>query len=438
MLSLLLNRFLILLEIAWAYIFLRKQDNNKVFGGQNTLMRNIGVNAGANAGVPQNILLFAYMGLGDAIMMLPMLRSIKEAYPDTKIHALTQAPSPAHEILRLSGCVETIEFFAFKQASLKERWKLMRRLRAKKFDMVFCSYVAPVPYFITLIRNIPVRVGHVAHRRGARNVSFEFLWTHPVHVSDSDHSHETKRYLALVEALGIETKQHHLNIALEPQPDHIRRATDYLRAKGVHDADICCGFHPAVGVTMPWRQWGVEKLIETAQRLQKEYSDADTKVWILLIGSNADKILLQAMAEKIKHNVCIIIPDEICLPEDIPLSMTMALLRKCAVLIANDGGIAHLATSCGTALVRVFGMADYYGYKSLPLDNNVRNVDVWKGLACSPCMGLGVIKPGYNLTNCGHLNCLTLITVNEVVQEASITLEDYIASRDRLFSDGHQ
>lgn len=406
--SLLINRLIVLLDIAFAYVAVKIRRKSTF------------------SDTPENILLFAYMGLGDAIMMLPMLRSIKETYPNAKLHALTQLPSPAHEILKLSGCVEMIEFFNFKQASLRERWKLLRKLTSQKFDIVLCSYLAPVPYFISLIRKIPIRVGHIAQKRGIRNLTYNFLWTHPVPVSDSDQSHETSRYLALSSALGIWSERHRTNIALEPIEAHIQRAKEYLQAKGVNENDICCGIHPAVGITMPWRQWGIDRLVETAERLRSQFATGGRTVRILLFGSNADKILLNEMASKLTPSAIILIPEQICSPDDVPLSMTMAFLHECTVVIANDGGIAHLATACGVSLVRIFGMSDYFGYKSLSLNNGVRNVDAWKGLKCSPCMGLGVIKPGLNLTNCGHLNCLRQITVDEVVQEATITVNGKI------------
>ncbi len=399
-----LNRLIILLEIALSYVMIRRQNLRQEHKQ------------------PHNILIFAYMGLGDAIMMLPMLRAVKETYPAAQITALTTLPSPAHEILRLSGCVDTIEFFNFKQSLWKERWALINRLKKVRFDLVFSSYVAPVPYFVRLLADIPLRIGHVPPARGVRNMNLRFLWTHSVPLHDNDKAHETTRYLALAEALGIPTQKHRLNISLTPSKEHEERAVDALKKYGVGAEDMCIGFHPAVGVTMPWRQWGVEKLIQTAQELQRSYSSATRTVWILLFGSNADKELLEEMSEALKPNVIILIPDQICHPGDIPLSMTMALLRRCSLLIANDGGIAHLATACGTPLVRIFGMADYHGYKALQLENGVKNVDVWKGLECSPCMGLGVIKPGYNLTNCGHRNCLQLITVQEVVRAAEDVL----------------
>jgi ADP-heptose:LPS heptosyltransferase len=385
---------------------------------------------------PRKILIFAYMGLGDAVMMLPMLRALKHAFPNAHVTALTTLPSPAHEILRLSGCIDQITLFPFKQASLRERWQMNSQLIKENFDLVLCSYIAPMPYFVRLVRNIPVRVGHHTPPRGWRHPRFAWLFTHPVAVSDNDRAHETTRYLALAEALGIDTTAFRTATNLAVQPTHTERARAYMRQQGIAADAVLLAVHPAVGATQPWRQWGVERLVETAQILLAEQEQRGKVARVLLLGSDADKPLLERMNAALQGKALIIIPDHVCQhedPHDVPLSMTMAFLRECRVLIANDGGIAHLATACGAPLVRVFGMTDYHGYKALPNEQlpnqelpTVQHVDVWKALPCSPCMGLGVIKPGYNLTNCGQHECLRSISVQDVVQAARQAVEQSV------------
>jgi len=377
---------------------------------------------------PRKILVFAYMGLGDAVMMLPMLRALKHAFPNAHLTALTALPSPAHEILRLSGCVDQIIFFPFKQASLRERWRMNSHLIKENFDLVLCSYIAPMPYFVRLVRRIPVRVGHCTPPRGWRHPRLAWLFTHPVVVSYNDRAHETTRYLALAEALGINTTAFRTAIHLAVQPTHTERARAYLRDHSIAADAVLLAVHPAVGATQPWRQWGVERFVETVTILLAEQEHHGKKSHVLLLGSDADKPLLERMSTDLRGKALIIIPDHLrqyADPHDVPLSMTMAFLRECRVLIANDGGIAHVATACGVPLVRLFGMTDYHGYKALHHEAlpKVLHTDIWKALPCSPCMGLGVIKPGYNLTNCGRHECLHSISVQDVVRAARRAVE---------------
>jgi ADP-heptose:LPS heptosyltransferase len=444
---------------------------------------------------PQRILLFAFMGLGDAIMMLPMLRLIKAAFPHASITALTTLPSPAHEILTLSGCVEEILFFNFKQASARERWAINASLEKRKFDAVLCSYIAPLPYFVRAVAGIPVRIGHTFPQQSWQNPSFGILFSHPVALHPDDHRHETERY----RLLGVELVQHflsgklsgklssaenismtasaldelcygditHAAILLHPHESSVEDARRVLRAWNIpfderngtpdeksgddsgnaRDAALCpiIGIHPAVGATQPWRQWGIERFVAVAHRLMVEHHAS-----ILLFGSDADAPLLLSMQQKLlsllhssdttstsdttftppissqlQARVHIVTPsttslptstDQTSQPTRLPLEVTMGFLCHCHVLLANDGGIAHLANACGVPTVRIFGMTDYHGYRTLDKDTHT---DLWLGLPCSPCMGLGVIKRTnntLNLTTCGHRNCLRLIEEDTVLK----------------------
>ncbi len=356
---------------------------------------------------PQNILIFSSGGLGDAIMMLPMLRAVRQAFPNASITGLTMLPSVASEILTMSGCVDTILRFDYKNATFRVRWNMNRQLIHKNFDVALCPYTSPVPHFLRALFHIPLRVGHTKPTRGLKHPPLGHVFTNPVALTYNDRQHETERYCALAEELHIDTQPFRRDIHLHVQTSPLHRAEEYIRTHGVQSNDIVVGIHPAVGATQPWRQWGVENLIATAQHVRTTYHAR-----ILLFGSDADTALLEEMNTRLGMVGIIITPERVCKADVLPLEMTAAFLRQCALLIANDGGIAHLANACRIPTVRMFGMTDYYGYRAL---ENI-HTDVWKALPCSPCMGLGVIKPGYNLTNCGHHNCIRHIAVEDVVE----------------------
>lgn len=379
------------------------------------------------------MLIFAYMGLGDAIMMLPMLRAIRHALPHARIVALAMLPSPAHEILRLSGCVDRVDLFAFKQASVWKRLRLIARLQRERFDIVICPYTTPAPYFMRLIHSIPYRVGHVLPESSLRHPNVSYIFTHPVRLSYNDRKHETERYRLLAEVLGIKTAAFQAAFELAPRANYSERAEERMREVGIPGDALLLGVHPAVGETMPWRQWGIERLTAVLQHILDDYIHKGFTVCVVLFGSDADLPVLESMQQNLlgcAHSTCsrsalkvqsavktlLITPQHVCNSDDIPIEMTLAFLKKCHVLLANDGGIAHLAVAIGTPVVRIFGMTDYYGYRAIDSAHVSRHRDIWKGIPCSPCIGLGVVKRGYNLHTCGHHRCLNAITVQEVVE----------------------
>jgi heptosyltransferase-2 len=78
------------------------------------------------------------------------------------------------------------------------------------------------------------------------------------------------------------------------------------------------------------------------------------------------------------------------------------LIARLGVLVGNDSGPMHLATSVGTPAVAIFGPSD--PNRTAPLGR--RDVVLHRALACAPCA-----DPGCRL---GHHECMRSISVDDV------------------------
>lgn len=102
--------------------------------------------------------------------------------------------------------------------------------------------------------------------------------------------------------------------------------------------------HPGSGSSK--KCWPKEKFV-VLMRWAKRYLGAT----ILLISGPADKDILEAMWPLIKE----------CSPlvaENLPLSHLAAILERCTVYVGNDSGITHLAASVGIPTLALFGPTD--------------------------------------------------------------------------------
>jgi heptosyltransferase-2 len=87
-----------------------------------------------------------------------------------------------------------------------------------------------------------------------------------------------------------------------------------------------------------------------------------------------------------------------------------AVLERCSVTIANDGGVAHLSASVGTPVVAVFGPSNDRAWR--PLLGTVVAAD----LACRPCFYRGFERGLPD--GCATRECLALVTPSMVASAA--------------------
>src|SRR5207237_415162 len=65
-----------------------------------------------------------------------------------------------------------------------------------------------------------------------------------------------------------------------------------------------------------------------------------------------------------------------------------ALLRRCRLIVANDGGVVHVATAVGAPVVAIFGPSNDRAWGPYPPDHRRHQV-VREQVACAPCIHRG-------------------------------------------------
>jgi heptosyltransferase-2 len=96
-----------------------------------------------------------------------------------------------------------------------------------------------------------------------------------------------------------------------------------------------------------------------------------------------------------------------------------ALLRRCRLVVANDGGVVHVATAVGTPVIAIFGPSNDRAWGPYPPDDP-RHEIVREALACAPC-----IHRGHRFgtpQGCAARTCLAILEVPSVLAAAERVL----------------
>src|SRR5579883_2716082 len=154
----------------------------------------------------QKVLVTKYFGMGSLILSSPMVRAVRQAYPNATIDLLTIEQNRAlSDILPIFDRVYTIDTASFLSV-LRSMFSALRRIRGETYDIVidaefFSRFSGLVSYF--------------ARPRYAVGFYLPEIWrgnflSHPVHFNYYRHAVVT--FMALAKRLGIESSDY----ALEP------------------------------------------------------------------------------------------------------------------------------------------------------------------------------------------------------------------------------
>ncbi len=351
-------------------------------------------------GEVKQILVMEYWNLGDIVMLLPFLRSLRIQYPNAYITLLT-SPKAA-PILEHQGLVDEVVVVRVPWAEHYTRlrkynpfsllWvKLLRTfssLRLQKMDLAFAARADIRDNFILWFVRARQRVGYSFGGGG--------YFLTDCAVPDLQHPHFSNRWLRLLSAVGKGPIVREPRLQLTSEEETFAKAL--LTEHGIQNGEFLVGIHP--GARSRVRQWGEENFIALAKRLQKEFPIKF--IWFRDPGQNVG-------AEG----------DIEATSVSLPLRRFMGVLAQCDMLICNDSGPMHIATALEVPVVAIFGPTEpaWFG----PLGQHDRVV-IQPGFWCRPCFDYCLFDEPY---------CLRTITVDSVFVAA-------VEALSRLFAKGRE
>lgn len=253
------------------------------------------------------------------------------------------------------------------------------------------------------------RLAGLASRRGTAR-GRRWLLTDAVDRAPLLRGHRVHEYLAMV---GCEGSSGEPPAPVLRNLDGARQAWSRLRGELGLGEDVATGGRRTVamvpGGNAESRRWPATRFGELARRL------ARLGHHVLLLGGPAERGLTAAVASDGGEG-CVDLGGRTGLSE-----LAGALLESDA-LVTNDTGPMHLAAALDRPIVALEGAADVR--QTRPLGRRVCLVGRFE-LPCVPCVKNRCPRrgPGYELAH-GRLECMRLITVDEVMQATMATLSE--------------
>lgn len=351
------------------------------------------------------ILLIKLFGMGSIIMMGPMVRALRNKFPDAKITILTfRSNEEICELTKLFDKVVTISTDSIPKVMLSIFKKILI-LRRERFDVAidleFFSKSSTIISYLTGSRN---RVGFFLLHLGT---FLKMMWrgnllTHEVFYNH--HRHVTVAFLALGNAIGADTKDLGYAPIYIPK-DACETVEDILMKNRIKDSNLII-VNINAGQLCLERRWPIENYAEVCKRLLDKGSTV-----IVLIGDKNDVEYVAGFHKMFGYDKRVI-----NLVGKLNIGELAALLKRCRLFVTNDSGPLHIAVSLGIPTVSFFGpeIAERYG----PLNGN--HTVFYSGVYCSPC--LNVFNQKTAPCN-GNNICMRKISVEDVYK---VIVEKYL------------
>ena len=321
--------------------------------------------------------------LGDAVLTLPLLQSLKLAYPEAKIDYYVRCG--VGSVFEAHPAISKVYEYdkRGKEKGLSSILRLGKSLAARNYDLWISTHTSMRSGYLARASRAKMRIGYKEAVLG------RLCYTHQV-LRRFGELEEVERLLALLAPLG--------NIPLSTWPELVLPPAVRLDADNFFAAlgnGPVLGQHP--GSVWATKQWPLAYHAELAAKAVQSGAK------VLLFASPAEKEMsnqiMAMLKNKLDAEALLRVHD---LSGKLSLPSLAAYLAKLNCFVVNDSGPMHLAWAQHVPVVSAFG----------PTTRNLgfaprgpRAVVLEVELPCRPCN-----LHGPQVCPLGHHNCMKLIT----------------------------
>lgn len=315
------------------------------------------------------ILVLRFSSIGDIVLTSPVVRNLKNKFPNSEIHFCTKK--------KYSVLFESNPFISKVYFLEKKIINLGRILRREKYDVV-----------IDLHSNLRTRIIKLCLFGMSKLYTFKKLnfkkWVYvvfkinrlpPIHIVD--------RYMNTLSSMGVENDGLGLDYFI-PEKDHVLKQSLPVSFQDNYVVYALGGQHET-------KKLPFQKIVELCLLIKEP---------IVFLGAKEDYIQAQNIIDHFQQQ-----QNKPCFPllyngcGLYNLNQSASLLKQSAWVIAHDTGLMHIAAAFKKKIYSIWGntVPDFgmYPYQT--------EYVVWenKGLYCRPCS-----KIGYSVCPKGHFRCM--------------------------------
>lgn len=331
----------------------------------------------------KSVLIIRTAFIGDVVMTLPLLKPLKELYPDARISFLT-APGAA-EVLRQNPFLDEIITFSpfwFYGSNKAEYPAFIRGMRGRSFDLIIEARGD--------IREILLLAWRI---EGKYRVSYDvggggYLLTHVV--PDHGRNHRVEYHLDIARYLGYRGNDVTWGVSLTE--DERNRVDRIMENRGIKKPFIAV--HP--GSRLELKRWRADRYGALCDRIT-----ATSGMQVVVFGAERENPIVGEMTGSMKHK-------PVSFAGEVNMREFAGLVSHAALFVCNDSAPMHVAAAMKTPTLAIFGPSK--SGETGPYGAGHRVVE--RNFSCRfTCDENSCRHERYNA-------CITDITVDEVFQTA--------------------
>lgn len=352
----------------------------------------------------RRVLIVGYAAIGDAIFLLPMISSLRRAYPQARIVFMANDYPTAKELIPATGLFDEIWIEEIPR-NPRQAKKVNARISSGGFDVALIMPSAPIRFLCSLL-SIPIRIGHcrvLFPLPKMRNIVFYLrrrflgedferraLFNRPIWIDEPISKHAVLRGLSLLAPLGISASSE-MTVRLNDL------SPDSSGAKNSKNGTI--GIHIGAEKSQYNKIWPAKNWVIFSRLIFEKYG-----VKIRLFGGPDEKpesLIFAAEAH---------FPYEDLIGKK-TLIETFSEMGRCVLFLSSDTGLSKAAMAMKIPTVTLYGPTSP---KELGLFwDPDKHLEIKLNLPCMPCVSGGIRKEGTGIINymtCGHHHCLSRLS----------------------------
>jgi lipopolysaccharide heptosyltransferase II len=317
---------------------------------------------------PATVLIIRPGGIGDAVLLIPTIKALGNAYPSCAIDILAERRNSA--AFHLTSGIRTVYLYDTLSG-------LAAVLRSRYDAVIDTEQWHRLSAVVARLTKSPISIGFATNER-------KKMFNNAVDYSHAEYEMDT--LLHLLQPLGI-TESEKGKPPFLVVPDEAVIKANALLGK-LADKRFIAIFP---GSSIPEKRWDMSNFVKLSLKLNQAGFPT------IVIGSEKERVSGEAMTCGL---------DALNLAGKTSLVETAAVIDKSSLLVSGDSGILHIAAGLGRPTISLFGPSCIKKWAP----RGEHHITISRNLPCSPCSQFG------NIPNCRiNARCMAEITVEEVL-----------------------
>lgn len=335
-----------------------------------------------------NILVVKIGTIGDTLLLVPVLKAIKNAYPKASLTVVGSKNN--YEVLNRYPFIDILKIFEVSKAIKKPDYffEFIKGINDRKYDVIMDFEPWPrISALLAFFVKTGYKMGFKTKGQFRHRLFDSAILHSPTH-------HEIDNYISLANAIGVSVSSKCIEFPIADSDKLF--VDDLLKMEGIPYDNLIL-FHPwSSGYKGHLKEWGINNFVRLAKLLTEEG-------YLIGITGTRDN---QPASENILKDC----PEHvISFCGRFTLGQTASLIQKSLLLITVNTGIMHLGAMLKSPMIALHGPAGVLRWGPVGSSNAYT---MESDFDCAPCLNLGFEY------KCKDGGCMDAIKVEAVADKA--------------------